>query len=639
MPVLVGAREVAKRVDELKLAAEFGIAQPDWSFGPAQALSSEVIRGAAQDLKEPGERLIWELFWFWPESFPAEDETDAGLAHLARGESEEAVALWERSSSEGRLVGVHNLAVYYHMKALELELQEQPDEEALVELWFKALRYWEEVVAAEDFWVRLGARVKSMADARVRPVFIEQLRASWSEALARICAQLALDRARKGLANRASLHAALVTHIHGDTDEARRTLEECASPITRRIDGRILEYRNRLARSESPNLDEARLLLRQSREDLSMVALLCGRTSDFYVEVSDGLADAALDGVVAFQRRTQDDCACLPLLTHLLDFEMLPELRSRVQETFDAVYRNALSREPLAGVDAPAVPVPVSSDDLRAFQLIARQMIPGVENPYFDDQARQAYALRVAKLLKMVAVPAGLERDDLDFSLRLFDAALSLPLSAEDRVTVENDRAQLQRDVETRREKELQVMGENARLIINRYGICFNDQWVLPNEVSGLRHGYVASPEGDATQGTYVIAWRTFGGAEFELNASNLLPPSTYVEEHYNRIVGSLYYFIVPGLVERVAAEIRAGHEVKLGGTALVPGGMMIPAPAVLFWLKDEPVSFSRLQTSIEGGQLIVSSKDHPRQSETHDVALEWNAAVFGYVVEALVRE
>ena len=73
MPVLVGAREVAKRVDELKLAAEFGIAEPDWAFGPTQALTSELIRSAAQDLKEPEERLIWEIFWFWPESFPTED--------------------------------------------------------------------------------------------------------------------------------------------------------------------------------------------------------------------------------------------------------------------------------------------------------------------------------------------------------------------------------------------------------------------------------------------------------------------------------------------------------------------------------------------------------------------------------------
>ena len=639
MPVLVGAREVAKRVDELKLAAEFGIAEPDWAFGPTQALTSELIRSAAQDLKEPEERLIWEIFWFWPESFPTEDEADVGLGHVARGESDAAIEFWENEAAQGKQAAVHNLAVCYHMKALDLEAQDSPSEEELVELWFKALRFWEKAVSDEDYWARLKARVKAIADARVTIAFVDQLRASWPEALARICAQLALDRARKGLANRAALHAALVTHIHGDNGEARRALEECAAPLTRRIDARILEFRNRLARSDSASLEETRLLLRQCREDLAMIALLCGRSTDFFVEVSDGLADAALDGVVDYQRRTQDDRACLPLLVHLLDFEMLPELRSRVQETFDAVYRNALAREKTPTADGPEGAGQPGAEDLRAFQLITGHLIPAVDNPQWDDVTRQTYAARVAKLLKNLAVPAAIERDDLDLALRFFETALSLPLQEEVRAAMENDRAQLQHDVETRREKELQVTGESVRLIINRHGLCYNDQWVRPNEVSGLRHGFIASAEGDPAQGSYVIAWRSYAGAEFVLDASNLLPPSTYVEEHYNRIISSIYYFVVPGLVERLASEIRAGRECRLGNTPLLPSGMMVPAPAVLFWLKDEPISYPKLQTSIEGGQLIVSSRDHPRQAEAHDVALEWNAAIFGYVVEALVRE
>lgn len=635
LPVLAGAREAAKRIDELKLAAEFGIAQPDWSFGPEQALLSEQIRAAAQDLKEPTERLIWEIFWFWPESFPAESASDAGLDHLARGETDAALGLWQGAASQGQLAALHNLAVYFHLKALALEAQDTPSEDELVELWFKSLRYWDQVSGEAEFWSCLKARVQGMADARVTEVFVEQLRATWSEALARICAQLALDRARKGLTDRAALHAALVSHIYGDTDEARRALEECAAPVNRRIDARIVEFRNRLARLENPSLEEIRLLLRQSREDLALVAVLCGRTSDFFVEISDGLVDAALDGVVAFQRHTHDDEACLPLLTFLQDFEALPELRSRICETFEAVFRNALSRE----TSAAAGPAGEQStgEELKAFLLISRVLVPGVDNPNLNDEERQAYALRVAKLLQPQAVSAGLVRDDLDLSLRIFDGILTLPVRPEDRAIFENDRAQLQRDVEARREKELQVTGENARLIVDRHGICFNDQWLAPSEVTGLRHGFLRPA--DSVAGSYVIAWRSSSGQEFELNASNLLPASTYVEEHYNRIVASLYFFIVPGLVERLAAEIRAGHGRSLGETALRPEGMMVPAPAVLFWLKDEPVPYSRLQTGIEDGRLIVSSRDHPRQTETHDVALEWNAAVFGYVVEALVRE
>jgi len=67
--------------------------------------------------------------------------------------------------------------------------------------------------------------------------------------------------------------------------------------------------------------------------------------------------------------------------------------------------------------------------------------------------------------------------------------------------------------------------------------------------------------------------------------------------------------------------------------------GMYLTGNTSRFWRKDEPVSYTKLQTEIEGGLLIVSSKENPRQSESHDVALEWNAVIFGYVLEALTSE
>jgi hypothetical protein len=638
LSVVAGLRDVAKRIDELKLAAEFGIAQADWSFGPEQALSGEQIRAAAQHLKEPVERLLWELFWLWPENYPEEEGGDEAMGYVTRGETHQAIEYWQGAAMQGRLVPLHNMAVYYHMEALRLEAQDDPPQEDLVQLWFKALRFWEKVSVNEEFWERLQARVKKLGDARVTGSLVQHLRNSWSEMLARICASLALDRARRGLANRAALHAALVTHIHGDTPDARRMLQECAAPIARRIDSKIIEYKNRLARAEVPLLAETWALLHQCSEDLSMIELLCGRGSDYFVEISDGLADVALDGVVGYQRQTQDDFACLPLLVCLQDVQVLPELKSRIKETFDAVFGNALVREERPAVMSADGHALAASDDARVLSLMANHIIPAVETLGLGAHVRERYASRVANMLADMAVAAGMERDDMETAMKMFELALGLPVSEGVRAGFEARQAQLQKDFETRREKELQVEAEAARLVINRHGICLNDQWVTSVEVAGLRHGYVPGPDGSAEGGSFVISWYSYSGAEYELNSSNLLPPSSYVEEHYNRIVDSIYFFIVPGLVERIANDIRAGHDVRLGNTPLSPEGMPLPVPAVLFWLKDEPISYHRLQTSIEGGRLIVSSKDNPRQSESHDVALVWNAAVFGSVVEALIR-
>jgi len=641
LPVLAGAREVTKRVDELKLAAEFGIAQPDWSFGPEQALTAEQIREAAKALKEPAERLVWELFWFWPENFPDDEGEDPALMHLARGETAHAVEIWQGAAMHGQLSALHNLAVYYHVLALEMEQQEAPPEDQLVNLWFKSLRFWEKIGGDEGLWACLRSRVKRMADARVTDALVAQMRTSLPGALGKICATLALSHAQKGLVNRASLHAALVTHIHGDTAGARHALEEYCSPITRRIDTCIAEAKSRLSKeSGGTALEEAWALLRHSNEDLRLVELLCGRAADYFVEVSNGLVGTALDAVVAYQRETKDDFRCLPVLVHLLDMEAVPEMKSRVQETFQTVYGNALVRETRPPMEMPVdvAEALAASDDQRAFQLIADHIAPAVEQLELGPVARQLYAARVARLLTDLALAAGMERDDIDLAMRAFDAALALPVGEDLGEALASDRAQLQRDFETRKEKELQVDAEGVHLIVNRNGICLNDQWVTPVEIAGLRHGMLAPGE-EGGEGTYLIAWRSYAGEEFELNASNLLLPSTYVEEHYMRILDSIYHFIVPGLVNRLSNDIREGREVVLGATPLRLEGMYLAGGTSRFWKKDEPVSYTKLQTEIEGGLLIVSSKENPRQSETHDVALVWNAVIFGYVLEALTRE
>jgi hypothetical protein len=637
LSVLAGPRDVAKRVDELKLAEEFGAGAPDWSFAPARALTVEQIRAAAQELKEPAVRLVQEFFWFWPENYPEDSTGDEALAHLERGETSQAVEYWQGAAMQGHLAALHNLAIYYHRQALELELQEFPPEEELIQIWFKALRFWEKISGDEALWSRLQTRVKNMADARVTAEFVAQMRVTLHEALAKICAILALSHGRSGWTNRASLHAALVTHIHGDTAGARRALEEYAGPTARRIEARSVESEKRIVGQPAIGQSEAVALLRHCDEDLYLIELLCGRTADYYVEVSHGLVDTALDCVVGYQRETHDDLGCLPVLLRLLDLEASPELKARVAQTFDAVYRNALSGGSRPPVDLRELEGGESPDDTREYQLIVEEILPGPDLLGLGGASKQLYTARAATLLKDLALESGRERDNMELAMRAFATALSLPLGEELRESLESDQAQLQRDFAERKEKELQVESEGSRLVIDRHGICLNDRWVTPEDFAGLRHGVLLEP--GTGEASHIIAWRSSAGEEFELNRTNLLPASSYVEDHYRRMLDSIYFFVVPALIERLTAEIRAGHEVFLGLTRLGADGVVLPGLPARFWRKDIPVPYSRLETVIEGGRLIVSSTDDPRQAEAHDVATVWNAAVFGYVAEALARE
>ena len=175
LPVLAGPRDVAKRIDQLKLSAELDTGALAWSFAPEIPLTVDQIREVAQALKEPAGRLVHELFWFWPEHYPDDTSTDAAINHLAQGETALAVECWEAAAISGQPAAVHNLAVHYHQQVLELESRTSADEQELIQLWFKALRYWDRIAGSEGVWTRLQARVDRMADARLTGELVKRL--------------------------------------------------------------------------------------------------------------------------------------------------------------------------------------------------------------------------------------------------------------------------------------------------------------------------------------------------------------------------------------------------------------------------------------------------------------------------------
>ena len=641
LSVLAGAREVARRIDQLKLAAELGTGIDRWSFAPEESLTVDQIREVAQVLKEPSVRLVHELFWFWPEKYPEDSPDDPAVNFLGQGETLRAIEHWETLAKEDRPSALHNLAVYYHQQALEMEREETPDEQDLAQLWMQAIRSWDRIRSEEATWVRLRARVAGLADARLTVEFVGQMRATISDALAKICASLALSHGEQGRGNRGALDAALVIHIQGDDTGARQALETRATPIARRIDVRVSEAKNCAALGTANGLTEAMALISTNNEDLRLIEILCGRTAEYYREVSHSVADTALNKLVAYQRQTGDDRGCLPVLVYLLGMEATPEFKLRLAETFRIVRSNALSGEHRDVPEKRLAPVAEESglsNYEKECQLLTEHVIPGLERMKLGNAAREEFSGRVAFMLRNLALAAYHENDNFTLAMNAFAAAFALPCGEEVHAALEKDRAQLERELETRKEKELRLETETGLLLISRQGVSLDGQLAAADDLAGLRHGVETGTIGGAAVTTYVIAWRTAAGKEFVLNSRKLLAPSEHTGQDYARILDAFYYFFVPALIDRLAAAVRRGEEVLIGETPIKLQGLVLASPA-RFGVRDELVSYSSLETRIEGGQLALSSKLNPWLSDSYVIVDTWNAVIFRQLVEAVLRE
>jgi hypothetical protein len=641
LSVLAGARDVAKRIDKLKLAAEMDGGADHQSSPPTRLLTVDQIREVAQVLKEPSARLVHELFWFWPDDYPKDSPEDPAINFLNHGEPLRAVEEWEALAKEDSPAALHNLAVSYHKQALEMECEEAPDEQDLAHLWLLAIRFWDRIRCEEAVWTRLRKRVTGLADARLPIEFVGQMRATIPDALAKICSALALSHAEQGHGNRGALHAALVIHIHGDNTGARQVLESRATPVVRRIDTRVTETKGRVALPDANGLTDAVALIHNNDEDLRLVDILCGRAAEYYREVSHSVADTALNCLVAYQRRTGDDRGCLPVLFYLQGMEATPEFKLRLAETFRIVRGNALSGE-RRNVPEKRLGRAVKESEIsnyeKEYRLFTDHVIPGLDRMEVGEASRQEYSGRVAVALKNLAVAAFHENDNGTLAMNAFATAFALPCSDEVRTDLDKEKARLQQQIEVRQEKELRMDTETGVLLVTREGIGLDGQLTAAADLAGLRHGVRSRTVGRKTVKSYVIAWRTASGAEFELNSEKLLAPSENTGQDYARILDTFYFFFVPALIDRLVAAIRKGEEVLVGETPIKRQGLLL-ASTVRFGERDELVSYASLETRVEGGQLALSSKHNPWLSDTYVIADTWNAVIFQQIIEAVLRE
>lgn len=108
------------------------------------------IREAIQKLKDPERRIVDELFWFWPERF-GQSASDPAIRALAAGEGETALKIWmakETNPADGT-VAMHNVAVLWHLTALEWENYAESAEldahqrREIEKQWRDAFKRWE----------------------------------------------------------------------------------------------------------------------------------------------------------------------------------------------------------------------------------------------------------------------------------------------------------------------------------------------------------------------------------------------------------------------------------------------------------------------------------------------------------------
>ncbi len=590
---------------------------PAWAFAPELPLSAEQLRRAGQAADNTADRLLAELFWFWPESYP-ENKPDEALAALAAGDAESAYGRWLGAAGQGH--AAHNMAVMFHYAALGRERERGPLDEEARSWWTAAAEQWTTTLAAEDFWTRWTARWTQVGDVTAPPAGAALVRTELPQLLGLLSLSAAVERARRGeLAEARWLREFAVRRLTDPAvlDWALTVALECEQ---KRAADTVADTEERLTADDEPCLRHVTEMLRQLATRRRVLEAVAGQDSEALRRLGARVIEVGLAGVAEHVRRTQKEPEVLPWLLHLAGWPANADLRRRVtvavRETWDRVVAAALA----AGA--------ATSKHEAVLRLCTDTLAPAVEQFSWDDRAQAAYRQRVVRRLRELAREAWMELGEFEVTAQACVLAAEL-LDEESGTLVVRERRQMWQQFQRAQNGALTLEFNGSRLEIDSRRLSFDGRvWPVAN-LNGLRFGVTEGLGGEGPQ----IAWYS-GRDAVVLDAVTWFDAVEGGAERFRQVVEALDACVVPVLAARIVERVRDGQSVVFGQSALRPDGFVFQRrPGQL--APDATVPYTRLVQRVEAGVLVLGRDDDPAVEVRYPLAATWNAVA---MPEALAR-
>lgn len=120
-------------------------------------------------------RLVDEIFWFWPKTFDSKLDEEV-IEYLKDNNYNKAISYWGDVSDTNtmNMTSVHNLAVLYHVRALDGFLEGKGNKNLFSDLE-TSLNYWSQIVNSNNFKDFVKERVNDIRDPRLNEQFVDQV--------------------------------------------------------------------------------------------------------------------------------------------------------------------------------------------------------------------------------------------------------------------------------------------------------------------------------------------------------------------------------------------------------------------------------------------------------------------------------
>ncbi|MHC1739761.1 MAG: hypothetical protein AB9897_01480 [Anaerolineaceae bacterium] len=350
LPIDATPRELAKRQQIVEMAMNTNYPIPS---GNGRALplpgsnDSNVLREAIQRLRDPERRLVDEFFWFWPHQLN-QSASDIALQALAKDNVDGARDLWltqEREQSEAN-ISVHNLAVFYHLKAIDLELKMEKSNLSREEVqqrddyWKQAYRRWKTLLEYDNYWNQLTKRIRDLDDPRLTTGMARRMRSTLPLTILLFNALLAVRAAERGVNPDAQRHIQLMKESGFAQEEIEEAIRRALNP-TREMIKSLIQTADNDSRANNEKAGDVSLwLLAQVKPCLGVIDSLLPPGHPTRDSLHDDIAQQLLSCQITFVNKTENYEKSLKTLKLILPIAVGQTIRSRLEENIRIISTN-----------------------------------------------------------------------------------------------------------------------------------------------------------------------------------------------------------------------------------------------------------------------------------------------------------
>ncbi len=279
------------------------------------------------------------FFWFWPAAAGSDDHA---LRHLQSGKRDLAFECWKKTADgaeeESAVIARHNLAVLFHLYALDaekrrlagrVECQSDSFLNVLDGFWTRAIGEWTALFNRESLWRVFSEMVRRANDPRLKEDFITSFRLRLPAALGSIIAQFLAAYEREGRTDDAKRHFGYLEKILNSAEARGEAIRGAYASEMRKTEMLLANC----GKDHLPHewLDDVKVLLADCRPLVESLTTFARGADQSINDFLDGLASICHSRVRDYVQRCGGHSDALETETYLLSIATSASLRREIE--------------------------------------------------------------------------------------------------------------------------------------------------------------------------------------------------------------------------------------------------------------------------------------------------------------------